>query len=1226
VLLFGGAGAGYGQIVINEIMQNPSAVADNQGEWFELYNAGSQTVDLNGWTIKDDGSNTFTISSSTQITAGGYLVFGINATTSTNGGVTVDYDYPNGFSLGNGDDELVLLDGSSTEQDRVNWDGGPNFPDPTGASMALKATNLDNNVGSNWCTATTEYGTGSPNKDRGTPGAANDCPTAPDEIFEVQGSGAESAHVDTDVTLEDNVVTAVGAGGFFMQTPTSRSDSDADTSDGIFVLYDGATTINVGDQVDVTGTVKEFFAFTRIDATGMDASVTVDASNQTLPDPVEFGATVPSGDPTSPSCAIEYECYEGMRIRIATGTVNSGSQFFRSDPVAEMYITPTSSRAFREKGLEYPGDSMNMSIPVWDTNPEVFELDPDKLGLDNVSWAPGTTFAATGVLGYEFGGYELWPTELTLESAGAALPRPVRQRTAGEVSVASLNLLNLNADEDDYATKLAKLSRYIREVLRLPDVIGVQEAFTIEALMALASRIHAEEASATYTAYLEPGNQSNGANVGFLVRSGVTVDAVTQHNKSETFVNPTTNNNDILHDRPPLQLDASVTGIDFSVIVIHNRSLINIDTDRVQVKRLKQAESVAGLAQARQDSKLIIVGDYNAYQFTDGYTDIVGVVAGDFTASESKRPGTDLVNPNLKNLIVDLAESERYSYIFGGNLQALDHALVNAAMQTSVVEMVFTRGNADAAEGEEFNAASPLYASDHDGLVVFLSAPGRAAPPALLGPPDPVDPGVGSEADLSLHTESETMSESSVRYHVSISNAGPSDATNVVVSSSVAAGSASVDVTTSGCDEDPHGVPECGLGRIPAGRLVGFTIDARLRGQSSAPLSLSISVDSSNPDPTPDDSEVDVRRPVGRPAAPSDLVATAISGTEIELGWTDNSHNEAEFAIFLQGPGDSRLRWIGAAPANATSAIVDDLVPNITYNFALEARNGSLHSERTGKATATTWVADATGCSEDEVLCLDGVRFEVAFDAGDRGSGFGRSKKLTSGSGDFWFFSQENIEVLVKLLDGCSYNGHYWVFAAGLTDVGVTMTAQDLRTSEQRTWTNPRGTLFEPILEVKAFASCADSADAPVRVSGAPADRIATLYESSLSPPERLPSGNSECESSETTLCLLGSRYEVRATWKSRGSAGVAGGIPRTSDTGLFWFFDEDDVELAVKVLDGCDFNGHRWLIVAGLTDVGVEVTVTDTVTGEARVHRNSEGKPFKTLLDVVAFSCSAKR
>lgn len=1215
VFVFGGAGVGFGQIVINEFMYDPNPPNDSDAEWFELYNAGGSTVDLEGWTVKDDGSNTFTISGTLEIAAGAYLVLGKIST--NNGGVTLDYDYPNSFSLANGDDEIILLDNTSptpVEQDRVVYDINP-WPVGNGAALALKSPDLDNNNRENWCVATTPYGTGA----LGTPGVANDCPTAPDEIFEVQGSAATSAHVGSDVTIEDNVVTAVGAGGFFIQTPTSRSDGDADTSDGIFVLYDGTLTIEVGDQVDVTGEVEEFFSFTRINATASitDSSVTVDASNQTLPDPVEFGATVPSGDPASPSCAIEYECYEGMRIRVATGTVNSGSQFFRSDPVAEMYITPTASRAFREKGLEYPGDSMNTSIPVWDTNPEVFELDPDKLGLANVSWVPGTTFVATGVLGYEFGGYELWPTELTLQTAATALPRPVRQRSAGEVSVASLNLLNLNADEDDYSTKLTKLSRYIREVLRLPDVIGVQEAFTIEALRALASRIQSEEASATYTAYLEPGNQSNGANVGFLVRSGVTVNAVTQHNKSETFLNPTTNNNDILHDRPPLQLDASVEGIDFSVIVIHNRSFISIDTDRVQVKRLKQAESVANLAQARQDSKLIIVGDYNAYQFTDGYTDIVGVISGDFTASESKRPGTDVVNPNLKNLIVDVAESERYSYIFRGNLQALDHALVNVEMQPSVVEMVYARGNADAPEGEEENAGSALYASDHDGFVVFLSAPGRSAPSPLLGPPDSGGPvgGVPQMADLDLGAESQIVSTSRVLYDISVENEGPGTARGVVVTSAFSGRVVSVEATTSGCEEDPDGVPECGLGDIAAGESASFTISVDTGGAAETSLRYSGSVGSETSDPTPGDDDIDVSQPLGPPNIPSDLVAIAISSTEIELRWKDNSRVETGFDVYLQGPGDSRLRLIGSVPANITSMIVDELVPDISYNFAIEARNGPLRSGRTATATATTWFTDAARCGEDDVLCLGSFEVEVAWTAADGTTGRGVAERLTAETGDFWFFDPANIEVVIKVLDGCRINGHYWVFAAGLTDVEVTTTVRELRSGREMSWTNPQGSLFEPIADAEAFATCGSAssvaAASRARLSGATREH-------------RIALASTTCGLGETALCLQGDRYEVRANWRAGAQGGQAMGMPRTADTGMFWFFSPDNVELIVKVLDGCVLNGHRWVLMGGLTDVGVDISVTDTETGETRNYGSPGGSAFRTMIDVTAFPCAA--
>jgi len=155
-------------IIINEIMQNPSAVSDSAGEWFELYNSGPSAVDLDGWRVADDGIDSFIIAGTLVIAAGGYLVLGNNSNSATNGGVTVDYQFSS-FFLANADDELVLFDAGLNEVDRVAWDGGPNFPDPNGASMALLSPSLDNNVGANWTTSTTAFGAG----DFGTPGAAN---------------------------------------------------------------------------------------------------------------------------------------------------------------------------------------------------------------------------------------------------------------------------------------------------------------------------------------------------------------------------------------------------------------------------------------------------------------------------------------------------------------------------------------------------------------------------------------------------------------------------------------------------------------------------------------------------------------------------------------------------------------------------------------------------------------------------------------------------------------------------------------------------------------------------------------------------------------------------------------------------------------------------------------------------------------------------------------------
>lgn len=137
----------HAQILINEIMQNPDSVLDASGEWFEVYNAGVNAVDINGWTIRDLDTDSHVIANGGPllVPAGGFLVLGTNADSGANGGVIVNYQY-DGITIANGADELILVDTALAEIDRVAWDGGPTFPDPTGASMALTNPALDNNA------------------------------------------------------------------------------------------------------------------------------------------------------------------------------------------------------------------------------------------------------------------------------------------------------------------------------------------------------------------------------------------------------------------------------------------------------------------------------------------------------------------------------------------------------------------------------------------------------------------------------------------------------------------------------------------------------------------------------------------------------------------------------------------------------------------------------------------------------------------------------------------------------------------------------------------------------------------------------------------------------------------------------------------------------------------------------------------------------------------------
>lgn len=159
--------AAVGSIIITEIMQNPSQAGDPAGEYFEVYNTTAAAIDMAGWIISDAGSDSHAISSSLVVPAGGYVVIGNAATTAP----ALDYSYGTDINLANGDDEIILTC-SGTIIDEVYYDGGPNFPDPSGAAMELSTTALDgtsNDNGGNWGEATTDLGNG----DLGTPGAAN---------------------------------------------------------------------------------------------------------------------------------------------------------------------------------------------------------------------------------------------------------------------------------------------------------------------------------------------------------------------------------------------------------------------------------------------------------------------------------------------------------------------------------------------------------------------------------------------------------------------------------------------------------------------------------------------------------------------------------------------------------------------------------------------------------------------------------------------------------------------------------------------------------------------------------------------------------------------------------------------------------------------------------------------------------------------------------------------
>ena len=153
-------------VVITEIMANPASVSDSYGEWFEITNTTDTTILLDGWSIKDNGSDMHLIQIENQnvaIDPGQFFVFARNGTLSSNGGVVSDYVY-SGFSLSNTEDEIILMDSGGAVVDEVQYESEWNFP--SGISKEIHDVDSDNNLVENWFVSTISYGSG----DYGTPG------------------------------------------------------------------------------------------------------------------------------------------------------------------------------------------------------------------------------------------------------------------------------------------------------------------------------------------------------------------------------------------------------------------------------------------------------------------------------------------------------------------------------------------------------------------------------------------------------------------------------------------------------------------------------------------------------------------------------------------------------------------------------------------------------------------------------------------------------------------------------------------------------------------------------------------------------------------------------------------------------------------------------------------------------------------------------------------------
>lgn len=718
-------------------------------------------------------------------------------------------------------------------------------------------------------------------------------------VHAIQGAGASSPLLGQTV-ITSAIVTAVRNNGFFIQMPDAEADANPLTSEGVFVFTSAAppAAAAVGNRVQVRGEVQEYVPSqdpTQPPLTELGGSpvVTLVSTGHPLPAPVALTTTFPDPD----GAYDQLERLEGMRVTAASLTVNTPTL----GSVSETSATASSNgvfhavvtgvpRAYRKPGVQEPdplpaGSPAN--VPRWNTNPQVVAVSSRALGGATADVMSGCLVTgATGPLDYSFRRYTIYPeTSVQVDCSGVDLPAPALAPGADDASVASFNMERFFDDTNDpsigepvltptaYQTRLNKASLAIRDYLHAPDILATEEIENLSVLQAIAQRVNADAVAAgqpdpQYVAYLEEGNDVGGIDVGFLVKTAevgagiarVEVLAVTQVGKATTWTEPG-GGTSLLNDRPPLVLQARVhfadgRSVPLTAIVVHQRSLNSAEEDsasgvRVRAKRQKQAEFLAELVQARQladpAERIVVLGDFNAFEFNDGYGDSMGTVTGLPSADDATvvpGDGADLVDPDLYDLTFLNTPDVSYSYAFDGNVQSLDHIVANAALMNAAdvdtLSLSHARINADFPAVARNATDSPTRLSDHDPTLLLLRL--KAAQSADLHVAASVSPGSVLPGETATFT-------------VDVGNAGPDAAAFAAVAfvfdqAVDPAVSAPAGWTCGPADTTTTTVVSCTIDSLAAGATQAFSLAVTATAaQAGSTLGLAAAVQSQTPDP-----------------------------------------------------------------------------------------------------------------------------------------------------------------------------------------------------------------------------------------------------------------------------------------------------------------------------------------------------------------------------------------
>ena len=590
-------------------------------------------------------------------------------------------------------------------------------------------------------------------------------------VHAVQGAAHLSPYQGQAVNVGPAVVTAVRSNGFYMQDETP--DADDATSEGIFVFTDAAPAVAIGSRVTVEGTVAEYrpgcapscgataSAFDNLTTTELiDPTVNlIDTGNQLPPAvvlgsrPGERGAPlqVICDDGTETGGAFDpandgidfYESLEGMRVQIDRAEVVDPTRTFGgATPSYEIGVLARADAGLRTaRG--------GIVIAQADFNPERVFLSNALIG-DFPSVNVGDRFdgAVVGVLDYSFANYKLIVTEaLPAVSSGNLMQESTTLAATlpQQLSIASMNVENLDAQDEP--AKLSELAKIVVESLRSPDLIALEEVqdnngptndgvVDASTTLSMFARAIASRGGPSY-AYrqIDPVNNADGGEPGgnirvaFLFRTDRGLTFVDRGTATATAANSVElsggspqlglspgriepENSAWRASRKPLAGEFTFRGHTLFVIANHFSSKGGDDPlfGRTQppvlaseAQRLQQATLLASfvdsILQADSEALVVALGDFNDFSFS--------------------APLVALQDVGLVDLIHSLPANERYTYLYQGNSQDLDHILVSPAL-SSLASYDIVHVNAEFA----------MQASDHDPSVVRIELAGAPVAPA----------------------------------------------------------------------------------------------------------------------------------------------------------------------------------------------------------------------------------------------------------------------------------------------------------------------------------------------------------------------------------------------------------------------------------------------------------------------------------------------------------------